>query len=438
MPGDGTREKSMAEMNWKRRGLEAMIEGLRRALLLRRNLMPWEITWYPTFACNLRCGYCNSIPGKKEDADLEACVNEIIRLAPASISILGGEPYIVPHFVDHLERLRKALPKMFILITTNGMVKREHLVRSMPLVDGMCFSIDGLGDFTRNQREGSDPDFILNNLRACAEERKRLKLKTDLAVNSVVTRSNALHLPEFYQYIASIDPTILNFSQAMQPFNHPNSIAGDPDLANQFLNEVAKLKGKIRLLLAGRIADESLRDQTKTEVKEDVTHRMSEQEPHTCYQEMFNSFLSPSGKLFTCRTYSGLCQCRAQMICQLQQYHLLQAAWIYAKHWGEFVIMNPTFKCIRFFGCPEWMNDIMQATSEEELPVEIFRVRGRLSDERVEASARFIQKHVNPKFQKSFLLPKQDDPLQDSKPGAAVESREDSSVSVASSKCKYV
>ncbi len=399
----------MPEMSLQRKILESAIEILRRtSLYRRRKMMPWEVSWFPTYTCNLRCGYCNSIMGKLEDPDPEKCIKEIIRLAPASISILGGEPYIVPDMVKYLEQIRKGLPDVFILITTNGMVKTEDLVRSMSIVDGMCISMDGLGDHTRSQREGANPDFILENIKACAAERIRLDRKPDLAVNSVVTKTNAMHLIDFYKLIAAIDPTILNFSQGMQPFTSPESIGSDLDLTKEFLNEVSKLKGSMRILLAGRLADGQLRDQSKQDTAKSVDYdtRMCDSEMHTCYQELFNIFLTPSGKLNTCRMYSGINVCR-DSIRILPAHKALTAAMIYAKSVGEFAVIGPTFKCRWFQGCPEWMNDIMNCTREEDLPIEIDRVRGRLSPERIEQSVRFIQKNVNPAFKKSFLVAKE-------------------------------
>ena len=422
----------MEKMKIKRAGLERVMMLLRRAAMARIKIMPWEISWFPTFGCNLKCDYCNSIIGKKESANPSRCVDTIIELAPASISILGGEPYIVPKIIDYLERLRKGLPDLFILMTTNGMVDTDKLRRSMSLVSSLCVSMDGLGEYTTKHRIGADPDRILENVKACAEERKRLGLKTDLVVNSVVTRHNAMHLPEFYKLIHSIDPTILNFSQGMQPFESPDSIGSDPEIANEYLKQVAELKKDIRILLAGRLADGELRNQESHEVTAKEVHHRFDQAPHTCYQERFNTFLSPSGNLYSCRRYSGINIGRGDVAHHMHKCNPFRALGAYAKLWFEFVVMPPTFECFRFCGCPEWINDIIKATCEEELPPEIFRVRGRMFSERIRESGDFIRKYVNKDFQDSFLMPKKEVSV----PGETPES-EETEAGVTMSKCKF-
>jgi len=406
---------SMAKMSGKRKALEAMLMTLRSAAMARIKIMPWEISWFPTFACNLRCDYCNSIKDKSESADPRKAVDEIVRLAPASISILGGEPFIVPGMIDYLEELRERLPNLFILLTTNGMIKTEILTRAMSYVSSMCVSMDGMGDHTRKQREGADPDVILENIKACAEERRRLSSGVDLVVNSVVTQGNAMHLLDFYRIIHDMDPTILSFSQAMQPFDSPLSIGTNPKLANHFLREVAEMKKEMRILLAGRLADGALLESDKKEeIEEEEVHTRFGDYVHTCYQERFNSFLSPSGKIYTCRRYAGINGARMGMMDHIRDGRPFHAMGVYAKRWTEFLLLNPTFECVRFCGCPEWMNKIMLATCEEDLPEEISRVRGRLSEERVRESGKFIRKHVNPEFQDSFILPSEEDQVSQS------------------------
>ncbi|MCD4654112.1 radical SAM protein [bacterium] len=392
------------KLSFKRKTLERAIEGLRRGVMLRRRMLPWEVTWYPTYKCNLRCSYCNIIRGKTVKSNPEAGVDQIIKMAPGSISILGGEPYIVKNMIGHLKQIRQALPNVFILVTTNGMIK-EALLESLPVINGLCISMDGLGEYTSEQREGSDPEKILNNIKAVAAEKNRLGLNLDLAVNSVVTRHNARHLPEFYKIIADIDPSICSFTQAMQPFDDPRSIAQDPELTTWYLKECARLKNKIRLVIAGRLSDENLRkEEIKDLVEGDKTqHRLFDKEPHTCYQERFNGFIDPAGKQYSCRTFSALDKCQGNMTHVTSLNHLIRAVWIYAEYWKEFVLYNPSFECDYFRGCPEWMNDIILAKSKDELPLMIHRVKGRLSPKRVRDSAGFIREHINPDFKDEFL-----------------------------------
>ena len=48
----------MAGLNLQRRAMNLAMETLRKAVIFRRRPIPWEITWFPTFTCNLKCSYC--------------------------------------------------------------------------------------------------------------------------------------------------------------------------------------------------------------------------------------------------------------------------------------------------------------------------------------------------------------------------------------------
>ncbi|MBN1233480.1 MAG: radical SAM protein, partial [Candidatus Coatesbacteria bacterium] len=131
----------------RQRILEKFNDHLRKRLLKKRYFIPWEVSWFPTYKCNLKCFYCNSNPLPMLWEDAERGARKIIELKPASLSILGGEPFIVPKISDYIEQIVKALPNIFIMLTTNGMVKQEHVEKAARYLYSFCFSMDGLGDY---------------------------------------------------------------------------------------------------------------------------------------------------------------------------------------------------------------------------------------------------------------------------------------------------
>lgn len=390
--------------------VEYSLNLIRMASILRRKPMPWDLTWFPTYKCNLACTYCNSNPGKIEKANPEKALRKIIALHPSSISILGGEPFILDGMIDYLQRLHKELPQSFILITTNGMINGKLLIASLPYLKTMCISIDGLGEYQKKYRQGK-PDFIIKNLKAVVAEKNLQNYNMNIVVNAVLSKHNAQHLPEFFEYIHEIDENIVCFAQAMQPFDSPESIASYPELTREFIKKIMLLKKRgFRVQLVGRLAVKKTRrldvvgeniDLFEENVK-DNNFRFFEQ-VHTCYQEAFNTYITAAGQVYTCRLYAAVNQVKGLLHEAYVEKNIKRILSIYWNYFKEFVIDDPTFQCTRFSGCPEWMNDIILSKSPDEFPPEIFRVAGRLTNERIMKNTSFIKRKINPQFKKSFI-----------------------------------
>jgi MoaA/NifB/PqqE/SkfB family radical SAM enzyme len=382
------------------------IEALRRGIIMRRKPIPWEITWFPTFTCNLKCGYC-CVPHEnvQEPRPEEAC-RQIIDLKPASVSILGGEPYLIREMPDYLRRIREALPRTYIIITTNAIVQQKRMLDSAPYLDVMCVSVDGLGEYNKVPR-GVTPERILENTWAYNEERKKHEGTHDLCINTVVTSDNADHLPEFIQYIHDKDPSVYIMCQAMHPFDAPNSLANHPDLTDRFIHRVAKQKEEgVRVFLVGQLADEHTRrkgEKVEAASDEEIQHRFEPGSLHTCHKEKFTVMIMPHGALHTCRSYATTNSLRDRLRDDIRNRRILQAARRYFGVWRDLVLRPMDFECGFFTGCPEWCEDIMNTKDGDELPDEIDRVRGRLPTDAVRRSTEFIQSKVNPHFRESVL-----------------------------------
>lgn len=392
-----------AKLNLRRRVLEESFHWLLAAAMTRRPLTVWDLTWFPTFQCNLRCWYCNEIYGKAEPPDPQRALRRIIRLRPASISILGGEPFVLKGMPDYVRQLRRALPDAYLMVTTNGMVKREHILETIPLINTLCVSIDGEGEYQSKPR-GGDAEAILANLQAAHERRVELGCEMDLVVNTVVSKYNALHLPDFFLRIKNeISPTILGFCQGLQPFDGPHGLGSAPEIAAEFVRRITEVKKEMRILVAGRLANEQTRAQNLRQVDPRLTQHRLGVCTLRCHQERFYAHVTPSGRVYTCATYSGLQRLRGEVLEHLDHGRYAQAVRAYLRGWHRWVLKAPSFDCAEFEGCPEWAEDIMHLGAGGEPPAELPRVRGRLSEEQVAASVRFIRRHVNPGFDAAWL-----------------------------------
>jgi len=396
----------MTKHSLERRAMNLALEVLRRGIIRRRRPIPWEITWFPTFTCNLKCDYC-CVPRENMAAPRpeEAC-RRIIGMKPASVSILGGEPYLIKEMPEYLRRIRDALPRAYLLITTNGIVHRRRLLDSAPYLDVMCVSIDGLGEVNKAAR-GVGSDRILANVWAYNEERKRCDGKHELCINTVVSVDNAEHLPEFIRFIAEKDPSIYVMCQAMHPFDAPKGLARQPERTERFVHEIAGLKAQgIRVFLVGQLADEHTRrkrDGVAAVSEEELHHRFQPGSLHTCHMEKFYAMVLPHGGLHTCRSYATTNTLRQNMAADVRNGRVFRAGRRYLGAWRDLVVRPMDFECGFFTGCPEWCEDILTTQGDQELPEEIDRVRGRLTEDALRRSAAFIRSKVNPHFDEAIL-----------------------------------
>ena len=274
----------MAGRNFKRSALNVAMETVRGASLLRRPPIPWEITWFPSWTCNLKCYYCCVPHENFYKPNPEKACQKIIDLKPASVSILGGEPFLIKEMPDYLRRIREELPNVYLFITTNGIVSTEKLVQSAPYLNVLCVSIDGFDEYNKKPR-GVGSDRIMKNVWAYNDARKHLDKEHEICINTVVTADNAKHLPDFIQHIADKDPSIYVMCQAMHPINAPTGLGNFPELTEEFISRIAKMqKEGVRVFLVGMLADDRTRmksDESHVEEaptkEEDIHHRICQE-----------------------------------------------------------------------------------------------------------------------------------------------------------------
>ncbi len=124
---------------------------------------PLRVYWDITYACNLNCIHCYSLPPVKEYQELSheealALIEDMSRCGVFFVNIAGGEPLLRP---DFLELLRAATGHgMRTSFATNGYFVDTKLVRQLkPLnLDHVLVSLDGANAETHNyirQKSGS-------------------------------------------------------------------------------------------------------------------------------------------------------------------------------------------------------------------------------------------------------------------------------------------
>ncbi|MFW9992988.1 MAG: radical SAM protein [Candidatus Odinarchaeota archaeon] len=118
---------------------------------LRETHVPWYIVWEMTYACNYRCKHCYAANYGSDTIPLETqgvITREFIlkRFLDAGIThmtLMGGEPFIVPEIIDIIKSLRENY--VFVKIQTNGSLLTDELVTQLEEIglNQIEISLDG-------------------------------------------------------------------------------------------------------------------------------------------------------------------------------------------------------------------------------------------------------------------------------------------------------
>ena len=102
------------------------------AQAIASGVLPGRLWMYSNYHCNLACRYCltESAPqATKRELPAEVMLGlarDARELGFTSLGITGGEPFLLPHLPDTIERLAEVLP---IIVLTNGTLFTEERLR---------------------------------------------------------------------------------------------------------------------------------------------------------------------------------------------------------------------------------------------------------------------------------------------------------------------
>ena len=101
--------------------------------------LPGRLWMYSNYHCNLACSYCltESAPkAAKRELPAEVMLSlarEASELGFTSLGITGGEPFLLPHLPDTIERLAEILP---VIVLTNGTLFTKERLRRVQRFSG--------------------------------------------------------------------------------------------------------------------------------------------------------------------------------------------------------------------------------------------------------------------------------------------------------------
>ena len=166
---------------------------------------PSMITWNVTNSCTLSCTYCAVDapcgPADRDSRTRDVVLERILGLNPVFVSLLGGEPTLVPE-IEHIVR-RLISSGIHADITTNGARVSERFASAMASVDtsllSIMLSIDSSDQKTNDAARGRGA--FLTATRAAA---RLSTAKVPFAIGMTVTPRNMHHLRSTYELACSL------------------------------------------------------------------------------------------------------------------------------------------------------------------------------------------------------------------------------------------
>ena len=155
---------------------------------------PLTVTWEVTNRCNLRCAHCLSNSGPEADvrgelslAEAKAVVDQLAAARVFQIHFGGGEPFVMPGFMDLL-RYAQSCGLCCLCISTNGSLLDEARIRGLEELGGVYLqiSLDGATEAACDAVRG--PGAWRKAVGALERLAGRAIVRT---VNFVYTRGNA-------------------------------------------------------------------------------------------------------------------------------------------------------------------------------------------------------------------------------------------------------
>src|SRR4051794_14226026 len=188
---------------------------------------PKDIVWDITYACPLRCIHCYSESGRRASRQLDRdgllqVTDALLELGASAIVLAGGEPLVVPHLREVVERMTVAGVQVH-LYTSGWRVTPAIVEDVLRLCTTVSVSLDGATAEVHDRIRGRAGSFdrAMNALGVLDEAARaaRLRQETPLCfgLDATIVRSSIDRLEDFCTTVAPRFPELgfLSFGAAM-------------------------------------------------------------------------------------------------------------------------------------------------------------------------------------------------------------------------------
>ena len=205
--------------------------------------------------CNLACRFCNrpqlvemGLRAKKimSREEFHSLCTLFTQTRLDTIKLEGlSEPMMCPQFEWYAETLRSYFPEAFVIIATNLQYNLEKtpFVATLPFVDMVYLSIDGVGSAYEEARPGAKYERLLSSLadikRLVPKEVRQQKLH----INFVCSPYNYQTLPKMYEFKEEYDLASVRINLAQ---NWNEDEMNPLDFSQEMLDFLQPYKGDVK------------------------------------------------------------------------------------------------------------------------------------------------------------------------------------------------
>lgn len=163
--------------------------------------------------CNLKCSFCpredlvqsGKRPRKVMSLDeYELVLSKFDECNITDIKLHGlSEVMMIPKFNEYVSLVKKHQKKSHITLVTNGQynLKSSSLLDTIPLVDEIWFSIDGIEDVYEKVRKGAKWSKMIKLLDDLSLQDDYSNIKNKIYIQFTLSSMNYTHLPKMYEIV---------------------------------------------------------------------------------------------------------------------------------------------------------------------------------------------------------------------------------------------
>lgn len=347
----------------------------------------WVVSWCITKVCNLKCTYCHypSMPNYKHP-DIEARVRKLLEIRPKHLCINGGEPLTVPNIVDILRRLRAGLGEHFHLEFNTNATLKDKLLQILPCVNGVCFSIDGVGEVNKIYR-GYNGDILLDTLEEVVKYKPRSEQNFYIVVVPVATEKTYKRLPELIKRVETIwkngnCPHVAIDIKVVYPSSHPLSYAHKKDVWEDFIRRSIEWHEQFEIPVTVR----GLAPASHLSIKEGAKSHSR------CMRQFFVAILEEDGHITYCkpeRYYDYFKE-------RFKSGNFGEKIATFSK--GSYTLLVNPYDPECYFPCDhgEFIDEILDCRRASDMAVKAKEKAIILNEDELRTACSFIRKHFHP------------------------------------------
>ncbi len=250
------------------------------------SFFPFEITWFITLACNLKCPYCflpenchrSSLPPVGVLKVLKRCKEKNI----FKINVLGGEPFLRKEMVINLAKNCEKFGVVYRSTSTNGIIYDDQIVEalnSLKFKHILQVSLDATNPKTYFlMRRNNHFELVLKNIS------KYVKKGLHVMLGMTITKHNFNEIETFARLAENLGVEMISYG-GMMSLGRGKNVSGwhlSFNEMRELYSQIKKLKTSLQIVLPNDIYGQ------------------------TCGAGVGQASMLPNGDLYPCNMFLGV------------------------------------------------------------------------------------------------------------------------------------